>query len=169
MQNSLIKELKSLYTGEGMSSIGFFLIWLYACFHHDYQSIARAPYIALPAITLCFMLFVGTYFWKLMLDVVRDGQKIHFTAQQKRLFIMFKRLAILLLAICSMLFIYAVITHQDYIYLSLFLFGFAIVEYINYFHVRLSYLTPREFRGLLKHKRLRKSHLNRVMHEEVID
>ena len=40
MQNSLIKELKSLYTGEGFSSVMFFLIWMYCCFNHEYQEMA---------------------------------------------------------------------------------------------------------------------------------
>ncbi|WP_414042374.1 hypothetical protein ACMGE9_08535 [Macrococcus sp. EM39E] len=169
MQISLIKELKSLYTGEGFSSISFFLIWLYCCFNHEYLQIARQPHIALPVNTLCFILFVGTYFWKLMLNIVSVGHKMHLTTKQKRLFVFFKHLSIILLVICSMLFIYAIVTKRDYIYFGLFLFAFAFVEYINYFHIRLSYLTPREFRALLKHRRLRKSHLNRVMHEEATD
>lgn len=60
-------------------------------------------------------------------------------------------------------------TSERYLLLSALLLCFAIVGYINYFHIRLSYLTPREFGTLLKHKRLRRSHLNRVMHEEAID
>lgn len=169
MQNSLIKELRSLYTGEGFSGVMFFLIWLYCCFDDAYQKIALNWHIALPLVSLCFILIVGAYFWKLMYDVVRSGGKMHLTLSQKRLFIIFKRLSVLLLFICSMLWVGAIITKQTYLGLGLFLLGFAIVEYINYFHIRLSYLSPREFSALLKHKRLRKTHLNRVMHEEVID
>ncbi|MGK0554004.1 hypothetical protein [Macrococcus capreoli] len=165
MQNSLIKELKSLYSGEGLSSIAFFIIWLFACFNDDYQQIARLLNIALPTITLCFILMIGAYFWKLMLGCVIKGEKMVLTSQQKRIFVVLKRVALLLLIICSVLFIYAIMKQQDYIGVSLFLFGFAIVEYINYFHIRLSYLTPKAFNALLKHKRLRQSHLNRVMHD----
>lgn len=169
MQNSLIKELKSLYTGEGFSSVMFFLIWLYCCFQHDYQIMARSLHIALPLVTLCFILAIGAYFWKLMYDIVKSGGKMHMTIKQQRLFILFKRVSIVLIIICSMLFIYALMAGEQYFILSAFLLCFAIVEYINYFHIRLSYLTPREFGALLKHRRLRRSHLNRIMHEEVID
>lgn len=169
MQNSLIKELKSLYTGEGFSSVMFFLIWLYCCFNHEYQAIAVSFHVAFPLITLCFILAVGAYFWKLMYDIVKSGGKMHMTIEQQRLFILFKRVSIVLIIICSMLFIYALMVGEQYFMLSAFLLCFAIVEYINYFHIRLSYLTPREFGALLKHRRLRRSHLNRIMHEEVID
>lgn len=169
MQNSLIKELKSLYTGEGFSSVMFFFIWLYCCFEQEYQELARSLHIALPLVTLCFILAIGAYFWKLMYDIVKTGGKMYMTSKQQRLFILFKRVSIVLIIICSMLFIYALITGEQYLMLSAFLLCFAIVEYINYFHIRLSYLTPREFGALLKHKRLRRSHLNRVMYEEVID
>lgn len=169
MQNSLIKELKSLYTGEGFSSVMFLLIWMYCCFNHEYQEMARSLHIAVPLITLCFILAIGAYFWKLMHDVVKKRGKMHMTIKQQHLFILFKRVSIVLIMICSMLFIYALMTSERYLMLSTFLLCFAIVEYINYFHIRLSYLTPREFAALLKHRRLRRSHLNRIMHEEVID
>ncbi|WP_414053230.1 hypothetical protein ACMGE6_06755 [Macrococcus equi] len=165
MQNSLIKELRSLYTGEGFSSAAFFLIWLYCCFNHEYQHIARQLHIALPVIVLCLMLGIGTYFWKLMLSRVISGQKMTLTPSQKKLFLTLENISIILLVICSILFIHALFSKQSYIGLSFFITGFAIVEYINYYHTRLSYLTPREFRALLKHRRLRKSHLNRVLHE----
>ena len=163
MQNSLIKELKSLYTGEGFSSVMFFLIWMYCCFNHEYQEMARSLHIAFPLITLCFILAIGAYFWKLMYDVVKKRGKMHMTIKP-HLFILFKRVSIILIMICSMIFFYGVMTSERYLLLC-----FAIVGYINYFHIRLSYLTPREFGTLLKHKRLRRSHLNRVMHEEAID
>ncbi|QYA44439.1 hypothetical protein KYI13_10425 [Macrococcoides bohemicum] len=168
MQNSLIKELKSLYTGEGFSSVMFFLIWMYRCFNHEYQEIARSLHIAFPLITLCFILAIGAYFWKLMYDVVKKRGKMHMTIKP-HLFILFKRVSIILIMICSMIFFYGVMTSERYLLLSALLLCFAIVGYINYFHIRLSYLTPREFGTLLKHKRLRRSHLNRVMHEEAID
>lgn len=168
MQNSLIKELKSLYTGEGFSSVMFFLIWMYCCFNHEYQEIARSLHIAFPLITLCFILAIGAYFWKLMYDVVKKRGKMHMTIKP-HLFILFKRVSIILIMICSMIFFYGVMTSERYLLLSALLLCFAIVGYINYFHIRLSYLTPREFGTLLKHKRLRRSHLNRVMHEEAID
>lgn len=168
MQNSLIKELKSLYTGEGFSSVMFFLIWMYCCFNHEYQEIARSLHIAFPLITLFFILAIGAYFWKLMYDVVKKRGKMHMTIKP-HLFILFKRVSIILIMICSMIFFYGVTTSERYLLLSALLLCFAIVGYINYFHIRLSYLTPREFGILLKHKRLRRSHLNRVMHEEAID
>lgn len=168
MQNSLIKELKSLYTGEGFSSVMFFLIWMYCCFNHEYQEMARSLHIAFPLITLCFILAIGAYFWKLMYDVVKKRGKMHMTIKS-HLFILFKRVSIILIMICSMIFFYGVMTSERYLLLSALLLCFAIVGYINYFHIRLSYLTPREFGTLLKHKRLRRSHLNRVMHEEAID
>ena len=104
-----------------------------------------------------------------MYDIVKTGGKMYMTSKQQRLFILFKRVSIVLIIICSMLFIYALITGEQYLMLSAFLLCFATIEYINYFHIRLSYLTPREFGALLKHRRLRRSHLNRVMYEEVID
>lgn len=168
MQNSLIKELKSLYTGEGFSSVMFFLIWMYCCFNHEYQEMARSLHIAFPLITLCFILAIGAYFWKLMYDVVKKRGKMHMTIKP-HLFILFKRVSIILIMICSMIFFYGVMTSERYLLLSALLLCFAIVGYINYFHIRLSYLTPQEFGTLLKHKRLRRSHLNRVMHEEAID
>lgn len=168
MQNSLIKELKSLYTGEGFSSVMFFLIWMYCCFNHEYQEMARSLHIAFPLITLCFILAIGAYFWKLMYDVVKKRGKMHMTIKP-HLFILFKRVSIILIMICSMIFFYGVMTSERYLLLSALLLCFAIVGYINYFHIRLSYLTSREFGTLLKHKRLRRSHLNRVMHEEAID
>ncbi|QYA42016.1 hypothetical protein KYI11_10505 [Macrococcoides bohemicum] len=168
MQNSLIKELKSLYTGEGFSSVMFFLIWMYCCFNHEYQEMARSLHIAFPLITLCFILAIGAYFWKLMYDVVKKRGKMHMTIKP-HLFILFKRVSIILIMICSMIFFYGVMTSERYLLLSALLLCFAIVGYINYFHIRLSYLTPREFGTLLKHKRLRRSHLNRVMHEGAID
>ncbi|MCE4957421.1 hypothetical protein [Macrococcoides caseolyticum] len=166
MQNSLIKELRSLYSGEGFSGVAFFIIWLYACFSDDYQQIARQLHIAIPTITLCFILMIGTYFWRLMLRTVIKGEKMNLTSQQKRIFFILKGVSLLLLMMCSMLLILAMFSQQKYISLSIFLFGFAIIEYINYFYIRLSYLSPREFRELLRHRRLRQSHLNRLLHKK---
>lgn len=146
----------------------FFLIWMYCCFNHEYQEMAHSLHIAFPLITLCFILAIGAYFWKLMYDVVKKRGKMHMTIKP-HLFILFKRVSIILIMICSMIFFYGVMTSERYLLLSALLLCFAIVGYINYFHIRLSYLTPREFGTLLKHKRLRRSHLNRVMHEEAID
>ncbi|GGB10981.1 hypothetical protein GCM10007190_18850 [Macrococcus hajekii] len=54
--------------------------------------------------------------------------------------------------------------HTDEMWLLIILtYGFMWLEYINYFHVRLSYLTPREFRQLLTNRKVTASHLNRAM------
>lgn len=166
MQNSLIKELKQLYSGEGFSCAMFFVIWLYCIFNDAYIAIARSLHVAFPVLSLCFILGVGTVFWKLMLNVVSKQERMYLTAGQKKMFKIFQCISLIMLVISSIFMLLSFIYQQEYKWIGLFLYIFATVEYINYYHVRLSYLTPREFKALLKHRRLRASHLNRTLHEK---
>jgi hypothetical protein len=76
-----------------------------------------------------------------------------------RLFHVFKRINLFLIAIGLLFLIYQWKVFSVDFYWFVFLYVFAILEYINYYHVRLSYQTIDEIKDFLRQRGFRRSKL----------
>jgi len=129
-------ELKSLFWGELFSSIMFpttYLLWVKA------SKFNFATFFIV--IELSVILLQGTFYWKHMLKQI-DGKKVMEKWKVGRLYNQFKIFNSFILFFLAILIIYySSVTSFYEMLLQLFLYLFLILEYINYFHIRLSFYT----------------------------
>lgn len=76
---------------------------------------------------------------------------------QLRLFVFFKRSNLLLIAVGFLILVYQCIVFPKEFYWFVFLFAFAIIEHVNYYHIRLSYMSVEEIREFIQQKGFRSS------------
>lgn len=132
----LNNELKSLFWGELLSSILF--PGVYLLFVKTSKFNFATFFIV---IGLSIVLLQGTFYWKYLLKKV-NGKKVMKQWEIGRLYNQFKILNILILILLAVLIIYfSSVTSFYELLFQIFLYLFLILEYINYFHIRLSYYT----------------------------
>lgn len=165
MRSPLLKEVDRLYKEEGASAIGFLVLW----FGIAIVNPGSADYLLHPAVlfsflNICLILLTGSMFWKVMRHCLQNNQRVLLTERQHAVFRTLHLIVIAWIVLSSaLILLYQPFSSSMWLLIGL-TYGFMWLEYINYFHIRLSYLTPREFRQLLRHRTLAKSHLNRALH-----
>lgn len=164
MTSKLQKEVNQLYYGEGLSAAGFFVLWFgTAFFRPETRPFLLSPAASISLINICIILSTGSYFWGIMKWHVDERRLLKLTSTQIQRFSRIHYL-IITMAILSTLTIIFSMPHSAEMWLLIALtYIFMWLEYINYFHIRLSYLTPREFRQLLINRKVTPSHLNRAL------
>jgi len=163
MRSSLLKEIEQLKIGEGASAIGFAMLWIMiAVIDEEARVYLIDPMFFVPFSAICITLATGSYFWSIMLEHVKHQRKLILTDKQKNYFKMLHLLIVSLMIGATILIIINLPVASSSVGLLVLIYGFMWLEYINYFHIRLSYLTPREFKQLLIHKPAR-AHLSRVL------
>ncbi len=160
--NKLKKQLISLCTGELAASIMFVLVLL--LFKHE-QLISLRYVIVYPFFCLILVLLQGSYYWLYCLNKI-NHRKIS-ESGFRRLYGVFRKVDLALIALCPLIIIYDFYV-TDFIIdsetvLGLFLFLFAVVEYINYFYIRLSYSRIADIFSCITLKNVRKSSLNKEL------
>ncbi|MBT2659994.1 hypothetical protein J7E35_02885 [Bacillus sp. ISL-45] len=160
MQNKLNKKLASLYKGELFAVFTFALMWILYIQLFEWSVPYLTSYSSLYAFVLLeFILLQGSYYWYLKLKQVQQNDFTALPNGQLRTFANFKRLNSWLILIGVFILIYQFISKPIELNWFIFLFLFAVVEYINYYHVRLSYQTIDEIKELMKQKGFWKSRL----------
>lgn len=76
-----------------------------------------------------------------------------------KFFRILKRVNLFLIGAGFVLLIYESINHSKACYWTLFLYLFALAEYINYYYIRLFYQSVDEMKDFLRHRKLRRSKL----------
>lgn len=160
MYRKLTKKLFSLFSGELTAAIIFALVWLMFLNTHDWMN----PYLSSIAplfafLFLEFLLIQGSYYWFLKWRQAKRRDFSILPKYQLKLFFRLKYVNLFLLGVGFVFVIYELIRYPKEFYWFFFLYIFALVEYINYYHVRLSYQSLEEMKEFMRHKKFRKSKL----------
>ncbi|TDL98249.1 hypothetical protein ERX27_03680 [Macrococcus brunensis] len=164
MPNKLQKEVNQLYYGEGLSGVGFLLLWFgTALFKPETRVFLLSPATFFSVLNISLILLTGSYFWGIMKHHVDRRKKLVLTDHQTQRFRLLQ-IFIIVMIIISTIAILVTLPHSHDMWLLIALtYIFMWLEYINYFHIRLSYLTSREFKQLVIKRKLTASHLRRAI------
>ncbi|MEH7236638.1 hypothetical protein [Bacillus sp. JJ1562] len=163
MKERAQKKLFSLWSGELAAAILFPILWLFyiPTFKWSDQYLTTFPHIFAFSV-LEFILFQGSYYWYLKWKRVKEGKRSSLTNKQLETFRIFKLINLVLLVIGLPILVYQA-TFSKGLYWYLFLYGFAIIEHINYYHIRLSYMSVEEIKEFMHQKGFRRSILAREL------
>ncbi|KAA1036590.1 hypothetical protein [Macrococcus equipercicus] len=162
MTTSLQREVKQLMYGEGASAAGFIILWgITAVINEEARSYLLNPLYIVPLLTICIILAAGSYFWSIMNSCIKEKRPVRLTAAQRSRFAWLHRLIIIAMITATILMVINLPVSQPL--LLILIYSFMWLEYINYFHMRLSYLSPREFKQLLIHRKPARSQLSRAL------
>jgi len=160
---SIKKELVSLCTGEIAASIVFIfvLISLKSSLNLSIDMIILYPFSI-----LVFILFQGSYYWFYRLKNINRKQ-----VKQHRFRFVYRALRtidLILIMLYPVIMIYeflfrSLVSVSGKTFVSFFIYIFSIIEYINYFYIRLSYRKFNDIVMLLRLKDLKKSSLNKEL------
>lgn len=166
MQKRVKRKLFHLYTGELMATVIFAVLWVSFLMQHDWTDSYLTSFSSVYAFVLLeFILLQGSLYWFLKWKRAKENDYAHLPYTQLRIFLFFKRINLLLIATGIAVFFYQLKVVGSGIYWYLFLYVFAIIEHINYYHVRLSYQSPEEMREFIRQKGLRKSILAKELND----
>ncbi|EIJ78016.1 hypothetical protein PB1_10629 [Bacillus methanolicus PB1] len=164
MKINVKRKLLSLFTGELFAAVSFALLWIMYIQLFDWTEPYLTSFPSLYAFVLLeFILLQGSFYWFLKFRQVQRECYSHLPYRQLRLFVFFKRFNLFLIAIGLLLMIYQYKINAVDFYWFLFLYVFAIIEYINYYHIRLSYQSIDEIKDLIRQRGLRSSKLAREL------
>ncbi|RID83630.1 hypothetical protein D1953_15090 [Peribacillus asahii] len=160
MQKKVQKKLFNLFTGELFATIMFAVLWMMYLQLFKWTGPYLTSFSSLYAFALLeFILLQGSYYWFLKWKQVQRKDYSHLPYRQLRIFRLFKRLNLFLIGIGIIIMIYQLIVFPLHFYWFIFLYIFAIIEYINYYHIRLSYQSIDEMKDFIRQKKLRSSKL----------
>lgn len=163
--NNIKKELIRLSTGELAASLVFvFALSLL----QERLNLTLDIVILYPFSLLIFILLQGSYYWLYCIKILekKPVNQVSFRKAYKVLRTI--NLIIILLYPLMMLYQYFfgnLIALSGKTFMSLFLYIFSIIEYINYFYIRLSYNKLKDILMLLRLKNLKKSSLYKELHK----
>ncbi|MDR7243144.1 hypothetical protein [Priestia megaterium] len=157
------KKLFGLWTGELTSALLFAVLWIWyiKAFPHlaFYLTIFSTLYVF---IFLEFILLQGSLYWFWKWKRLSQKKDSHLPSSYIQLFLFFKKVNKILLAIGLGVFIYHCIRYGlKGLAFFLGLYAFVWIEYINYYRVRLSYQSPSEIKEFFKQKGFKRSILAR--------
>ena len=169
MQQKANRKLFNLFTGELTATILFAALWLLFI-----QQQKWTPYLtSFPPIyafvTLEFILLQGSTYWFLKWKQAKQKKYGQLPSSQLRIFMRFKKINYVLIFIGVLVAVYQVILFPGGLYWFAFLYAFAIIEHINYYHIRLSYQTSDEIKEFLRQKKFRSSILAKELEKVKVD
>ncbi|RWZ50162.1 hypothetical protein EQV77_17600 [Halobacillus fulvus] len=152
MKGSLERKLLKLTTGEFAATAVFALLWVYYLSINDKGSMTALSNV-FAFILLELILLQGSFYWYLKWKKVKKGRPYTLPNRQLTVFLWFKRLNIVLLLVGILLLIF----DQAFSFFFLLVYGFALIEHINYYHIRLSYMNTEEVKEFIRQKGFRRS------------
>ncbi len=166
MRKHVEKRLSYLYTGESMAVVGFiFVSFLLNKAYPKLQLYSLASFW-LSFFLLEFLLVQGSVYWHAKRKRLKKENisvtPVGIVKQLKNL----KKWNIGLMIVSPFMFVFDFVKWYPSLplgglYLSGFIYIFAILEYINYFHIQLSYDNLSDIKYLLKSKRLKQACLSK--------
>ncbi|WP_226671099.1 hypothetical protein [Metabacillus litoralis] len=159
MKKKIEKKLFSLMFGEFFALIMFAILWILYIYIFEQFEQALTSWDNIYAFALLeFILLQGSIYWYLKWKKVKDNKGYNLTLSQIQIFQWLKRFNVILIMIgIIILFTNNINSPSNLNGFYLFLFCFALIEYINYYHIRLSYQTPQEIKEFFKQKGLKSS------------
>ena len=104
-----------------------------------------------------WILLQGTLYWYLKWRNVKKTGQSALSQSWLKLFRGLKRINLALIAVGLLALVQLLFTFPQGAYWFLVVYGFAIAEQINYYHIRLSYQTPEEIKEFTRQKGFRPS------------
>ncbi|MED1739513.1 hypothetical protein P4U97_08375 [Bacillus swezeyi] len=158
MKRKVQKKLFELCFGEGFAVVYFPILWIWSI---DLLEWTKPYLMSIPSLfafaLLEFLLLQGSLYWYLKYKRVKQNSCSDLSPQIIRLFLLFKRLNLMLVGAGFLIFIYQIQNKSLDLMLYIFLYVFAVIEYINYYHIRLSYLSIEEIKLLMRQRGPRSS------------
>jgi len=165
MKKSIEKRLSYLYTGELSAVMAFIGVSFLVNYAYPELQLFSLSSFWLSFCLLEFLLLQGTMYWYSKLQVVK---KSHSAVTLSKIVILLRKLKnwnIVLIIVTPVAFIIDLLKWDPLPsgggYVTVFIYIFAILEYINYFHIQLSYDNASDVKNLLTLKRLKKASLSK--------
>lgn len=166
LKKILEKRLSYLYLGE-LSSIVVFVFVSYL-FNYAYPNLQLYSLYSfwLSFILLECLLLQGTIYWFVKLKRLRNEITSITPISIVRSLYFFKKLNLAMFIATIIAFIFDIFDRYpsvplDGLSIAFFIYIFAILEFINYFYIQLSYDNISDIKYLLKRKKLKKSCMNK--------
>jgi hypothetical protein len=160
------KRLSYLYTGESMAVVGFIIVSFLLNRTYPTLQLYSLASFWVSFFLLEFLLVQGSMYWYAKWKRLKKENisvtPIYVVKRLKKL----KKWNIGLIIISPLLFVIDILKWYPYmpisgLSISVFIYVFSILEYINYFHIQLSYDNLSDIRYLLKTKRLKQASLTK--------
>lgn len=175
MKRHIENRLKYLYSGELIAVICFVILSL--LINHNYPDLKLYSLFSFwtAFLLLEFLLLQGSMYWYIKFKRFRNEKTYITPANVVRRLIKLRKLNLLLIAIPLLAFIYDFFRLQPLLpvgglLIALFIYLFAILEYVNYFYMQLSYDNIADLLYLKRHKSLKqasiKRDINRFLHKK---
>jgi hypothetical protein len=166
LRKRIEKRFAYLYTGELAAVICFIIVsWLWNEAYPQYRIYSLASFW-LSFIFLEFLLVQGSMYWfskwKQLKKENTPVTPIKVVLRMKKL----QKMNIVLIIVTPFVFVLDIfrwypLLPAEGLTLSAFVFIFAILEYINYFHIQLSYDNQSDIQYLFRHKKLKRASLSK--------
>ncbi|WLR42303.1 general stress protein [Bacillus carboniphilus] len=164
MKKKLEKRFSYLYTGEFISFVLFIVVSYplnYLFMMRDQQLYSLYSFW-LAFILLEFLLLQGTIYWYSKLKRLREEKNPITPGKVVRLLHRLKKVNVVIIIFTILAFLVDLIIWYPSLPLvglavALFVYIFAILEFINYFYIQLSYDNISDIKYLFKNKKLKKS------------
>jgi hypothetical protein len=162
-RKKLEKRLSYLYTGESLAIIVFILISFLMNKAYPHLKLYSLFSFWISFFLLEFILLQGSMYWYVKLKRLKEENSSVTPTRIIHKLKHLKKWTIGLLVISPCLFITDFLVQDPPIPKGLFIAGFiyifALIEYINYFHIQLSYDNISDLKFLIKSKKLKKATL----------
>lgn len=176
MKGHIENRLKFLYSGELAAVISFVI--LSVLINQNYPDLKLYSLFSFwtAFLLLEFLLLQGTMYWYIKLKRFRNEKTFITSEKVVYKLIKLRKINLLLIAIPLFAFIYDLLHLQSPLpigglFIALFIYLFAILEYINYFYTQLSYDNISDLRYLKQQRALKqasiKRDINRLLHNNV--
>lgn len=175
MKRHIENRLKYLYSGELVAVISFVILSL--LINHNYPDLKLYSLFSFwtAFLLLEFLLLQGSMYWYIKFKRFRNEKTYITPANVVCRLIKLRKLNLLLIAIPLLAFIYDFFRLQPPLpagglLLALCIYLFAILEYVNYFYMQISYDNISDLLYLKRHKSLKqasiKRDINRFLHKK---
>lgn len=161
-KQKLIKRIKWIFQVEGMNVVMFLGVLL---FLNATYGIPHLLFLSYGLLLACFILFQGTYYWWTKYTVLKEKPILQRrTLSQFHAFRKQNIIGIILIPFVLLL-QWIISGHQfigdNFLGWAFFANGFAILEYINYYHKQLMYDNRHDIDYLLRNRKLKEAPLKK--------
>lgn len=166
LRKRIEKRLSYLYSGELFATISFIFVACYASYVYPTLRLYALFSFWTSFILLELLLLQGSMYWHAKLKRLRKENTSITPIKIVRQLHCLKLLNLTWIMISGVTFIIDLIRWQHLLptagfAIALFIYLFAILEYINYFHIQLSYDSISDIKNLLQSRRLKQSSMNK--------
>lgn len=166
MKKYLEKRFVHLYSGELTSLILFIFLSFLVNRIYPHLQIYSLYSFWMSFIFLEILLLQGTIYWYAKYKRLKTEKTSVTPISIVKILYHAKKINIIIMLVSLVMFIFDYIKWSDTLpiggfLIALFIYLFAIIEFINYFYIQLSHDNASDIRSLLKNKKFKKSSLNK--------